>query len=60
MSSIGGVGSGMSAAALRQEISIAVMDKSLDVVQQQAQQLVQMLQTSAVPTNLGQNLDIRA
>lgn len=54
MSSISGFGT----AALKQQVNIAVLAKSLDVVQQQGQQLTQMLQQNVQP-NLGQNLDIK-
>ncbi|MFC4302375.1 putative motility protein [Cohnella boryungensis] len=57
MSSISGIGA-ISAASLRQQISIAVLSNSLDIVQQQGQQMVQALQTS-IPSNVGQQLDVK-
>jgi hypothetical protein len=57
LSSISGIGA-ISAASLRQQISMAVLSNSLDIVQQQGQQMVQALQTS-IPSNVGQQLDIK-
>jgi hypothetical protein len=57
LSSISGIGP-ISAASLRQQISIAVLSNSLDIVQQQGQQMAQALQTS-IPSNVGQQLDVK-
>ncbi len=54
MSSISGLGT----SGLKQQVGLAVIAKSLDVTEQNGQQLVQMLQQSVQP-NLGGNLDIK-
>ncbi|RED65036.1 YjfB family protein [Cohnella lupini] len=54
MSSISGLG----VAGLKQQVGLAVLAKSLDVVQANGQQLIQMMQQSVQP-NVGGNLDIK-
>lgn len=56
---IASVSTQLSAAALGQAVSIAVLKNTKNEVQQQGQELVQMLQQSVTP-HLGRNLDIRA
>ncbi|QMV43208.1 YjfB family protein [Cohnella cholangitidis] len=61
MSSISSVANGISSAssgALKQQVGIAVLAKSLDVTEQQGRQLVQLMEQSVHP-HLGKNLDIK-
>ncbi|QJD87165.1 YjfB family protein [Cohnella herbarum] len=44
--------------SLKNQVGVAVLDKSLDIAKQQGQQMVQLMEQSVQP-HLGQSIDIK-